>query len=100
MQHVDNADAFVVGRDDNHYLQHGYGRHKCLGQYVSPVILVETLIAILALENLRRPKPREGETPFPLERRFGRLQLDDNNLYAKTFTLEFDSDGSTERYFG
>ncbi|MEP2030664.1 MAG: hypothetical protein ABJI96_18365 [Paracoccaceae bacterium] len=100
MQHIDNADAFVTGRDDKHYLQHGYGRHKCLGQYVSPVILVESLIAVLALENLRRPDPRQGESAFPLERRFGRLQLDDNNLYAKTFTLEFDCGGSTEKHFG
>lgn len=100
MQDTEHADAFIIGRDEKHYLQFGYGRHKCLGQYVSPVILVETLISILALENLRRPQPRQGESGSPLERRFGRLQLDDNNLYARTFTLEFDFDGTTSRYYG
>lgn len=99
MQDIENADAFVIGRDPKHYLHYGFGRHKCLGQYVSPVILVETLIAVLALETLRRPDPLPGDSAFPLERRFGRLQLDDNNLYAKTFTLEFDHGGTTSRYF-
>ncbi len=99
MRDTEHADAFVIGRDDTHYLQFGYGRHKCLGQYVSPVILVETLISVLALQDLRRPQSRPDETPFPLERRFGRLQLDDNNLYAKTFTLEFDYGGTTDKYF-
>ncbi len=99
MQDTNYADAFVIGRDEKHYLQFGYGRHKCLGQYVSPVILVETLISILALDNLRRPEPCGDGSQFPLERRFGRLQLDDNNLYAKTFTLEFDFGGTTDQYF-
>lgn len=99
MQDTEFADAFVIGRDEKHYLQFGYGRHKCLGQHVSPVILVESLISILALENLRRPEPGRNGSPFPLERRFGRLQLDDNNLYAKTFTLEFDFGGTTDQYF-
>lgn len=99
MKDTQNADAFVIGRHEKHYLQHGYGRHKCLGQYVSPVILAESLISILALDNLRRPEPREGERAFPQERRFGRLQLDDGNLYAKTFTLQFDCGGTTEQYF-
>lgn len=37
----------------------------------------------LALENVQRPEPRPGETAFPPERRYGRLQLDDDNLYAE-----------------
>ena len=41
----------------------------------------------------------QGESPFPLERRFGRFQLDDDNLYAQTFTLEFDFGGTTDHYF-
>ena len=100
MKDTENADAFVIGRDEKNYLQHGYGRHKCLGQYVSPVILVESLISILALDNLRRPEPHAGEGAFPHERRFGRLQLDDSNLYAQTFTLQFDRGGTTDQYFG
>ena len=41
-----------------HYLQHGWGRHTCLGQFVSPVIIVESMIAVLGLQDLARPRPR------------------------------------------
>ena len=100
MKDVDQPAAFIVGRDSKHYLQHGYGRHKCLGQYVSPVMMVEALVAILALNNVRRPQSYAGETAFPLERRFGRLQLDENNLYAESFILEFNKCKTTQPYFG
>ena len=33
------------------------------------------------------PRPGAGEPSFPFERRFGRLQLDDQNLYTTTFSL-------------
>ena len=99
MQDLAQSGAFIIGRDDSAYLQHGYGRHKCLGQYVSPVIMVESLIAVLGLEGLQRPEARPGESAFPLERRFGRLQLDDNNLYAESFTLGFDPGGTTAKYY-
>ena len=49
-------------------------------QYVSPVIIVETIIALFGLLDLRRPEPGPGEASFPPDRRFGRLQFDDNNL--------------------
>ena len=100
MQDLTQPNAFILGRDDSAYLQHGYGRHKCLGQYVSPVIMVESLIAVLALEGLKRPEARPGEQAFPLERRFGRLQLDEGNLYAESFTLAFDPSGTTAKYYG
>ncbi len=100
MQDLMQPNAFILGRDDSAYLQHGYGRHKCLGQYVSPVIMVESLIAVLALEGLKRPEARPGEQAFPLERRFGRLQLDEGNLYAESFTLAFDPSGTTAKYYG
>ena len=99
MQDVDQPGSFIIGRDSKAYLHYGYGRHKCLGQYVSPVIICEALVSILCLENIRRPKPNPGETAFPLERRFGRFQLDENNLYAKSFVLEFDDEGDTRRYY-
>jgi hypothetical protein len=63
------------------------------------VIIVESMAAVLALQDLRRPEPRAGETSFPLERRFGRLQLDDQNLYAKTFSVEFTDSGSTRTFW-
>jgi hypothetical protein len=66
---------------------------------VSPVIIVETAIALLGLQDLRRPEARPGESAFPLERRLGRLQLDDQNLYAKTFSLRFTDAGTTRRFW-
>jgi hypothetical protein len=55
--------------------------------------------AVLALEGLQRPEPRPGERSFPLERRFGRMQLDDNNLYATTFSLQFSDSGTTRQFY-
>lgn len=91
MQDIEQPSAFILGRTSDCYLQYGFGRHKCLGQYVSPILISEALIALLPLKNLRRPAPKPDESAFPLEGRFGRLQLDQDNLYAKTFSLAFDS---------
>ncbi len=49
------------------YLQHGYGRHKCLGRYASEITMRESLRALL----------RVG----PLDRRSD-LELDAQGLYA------------------
>ena len=66
---------------------------------MSPVIIVESMIVMLALQDLSRPEPREGERAFPLERRFGRLQLDDDNLYATTFSLRYADSGTTPLFW-
>jgi hypothetical protein len=95
MRDVPDADAFILDRPREHYLQYGWSRHTCLGQHVSPVIIVESMIAVLGLQDLSRPDPGEGESAFPFERRFGRLQLDDQNLYATTFSLRFADTGTT-----
>jgi cytochrome P450 len=99
MKHVPEPDAFILDRPREHYLQHGWSRHTCLGQHVSPVISVESMIALLGLQDLARPEPRRGESSFPFERRFGRLQLDDQNLYATTFSLRFADAGTTRRFW-
>jgi cytochrome P450 len=99
MKDVPEPDAFILNRPPEHYLQYGWGRHTCLGQYVSPVIIVETMVALLALEDLRRPAPAAGETAAPFERRTGHLQLDDQNLYATTFMLQFTDSGSTRQFY-
>ena len=66
---------------------------------MSPVIIVETLISLLGLQDLRRAEPGAGESSFPLERRFGRLQFDDQGLYATTFSLRFSDEGTTRRFW-
>jgi hypothetical protein len=99
MRDVPEPDAFILDRPREHYLQYGWSRHTCLGQFVSPVIIVESMIAMLGLQDLSRPEPRAGEAAFPLERRYGRLQLDDHNLYAATFTLQFADSGSTQLFW-
>ena len=99
MKDVPEPDAFILDRPREHFLQYGWGRHTCLGQYVSPVIIVESMIALLGLQGLTRPLPRAGETTVPFERRFGRVQLDDQNLYATTFSLRFADSGTTRLYW-
>ena len=99
MQDVPEPDAFILDRPREHYLHYGWKRHTCLGQYVSPVIIVESMIAVLGLQDLARPAPGAGEAAFPFERRFGRLQLDDQNLYATTFSLRFSDSGTTRLFW-
>ena len=99
MRDIPEPDAFILDRPRQHYLQYGWNRHTCLGQYVSPVIIVESMIAVFGLQDLSRPEPRAGETAFPFERRFGRLQLDDQNLYASTFSLRFVDSGTTRLFW-
>ncbi|HKE84640.1 MAG TPA: hypothetical protein VKB50_12845 [Vicinamibacterales bacterium] len=98
MRDVHEADAFILDRPRHHYLQYGWDRHTCLGRHVSPVIVVESMIVLLGLQDLSRPDAGPGEPAFPVERRFGRLQLDDQNLYATTFSLRF-ADAGTTRLF-
>jgi hypothetical protein len=99
MRDVPEADAFVLDRPRQHHLHYGWDRHTCLGQYVSPVIIAESVAAIFALQDVSRPPARAGERAFPLERRFGRLQLDDDNLYATTFSLQFADAGTTQLFW-
>jgi len=99
MRDVPEPDAFILDRPREHYLHYGWSRHTCLGQYVSPVIIVESMIALLGLQDLTRPEPGAGESSFPLERRFGRLQLDEQNLYATTFSLQFADSGTTRLFW-
>jgi cytochrome P450 len=99
MKDVPEPHAFVLNRAPGASMPYGSGRHTCLGQFVSPAIIVESMVALLALEGLQRPEPNAGEPAFPLERRLGRLQLDDNNLYATTFSLQFADAGTTRECY-
>jgi hypothetical protein len=99
MRDLPEPEAFILDRPREHYLQYGWGRHTCLGQHVSPVIIVESMVALLGLQDLTRPQPRPGEPSVPFERRFGRFQLDDQNLYAATFSLQFADSGTTRLFW-
>jgi len=99
MKDVPEPGAFRLDRPREHWLSYGWNRHTCLGQHVSPVIIIESMAAVLGLQDIGRPEPNAGEPSFPLERRFGRLQLDDQNLYAKTFSLRFSDSGTTRQFW-
>jgi cytochrome P450 len=99
MKDVPEPDAFMLDRPLEHYPHYGWGRHACLGQHVSAMVIVETMTALLGLEGLARPAARPGEPSFPFERRHGRLQLDEENLYATSFVLEFSDSGTTRQFW-
>lgn len=56
------------------YLQHGYGRHKCLGRYASEITMQESLRAMLRLGSLER---------------CSELEMDEQNLYAMSLQVGF-----------
>lgn len=56
------------------YLQHGYGRHKCLGRYASEITLQESLRAILRLGDITRQSE---------------VIMDGQNNYPVSFTIRF-----------
>ena len=56
------------------YLQHGYGRHKCLGRYASEITMQESLRAMLRLGSLERR---------------GELEMDEENWFALSFKIGF-----------
>lgn len=56
------------------YLQHGYGRHKCLGRYASEITMRESLRALLRLGRLER---------------LSALEMDEQGLYAVSLRVGF-----------
>jgi cytochrome P450 len=56
------------------YLQHGFGRHKCLGRYASELTMRESLRALLRLGSLERRSE---------------LEMDEQGLYAVTLRVAF-----------
>jgi cytochrome P450 len=56
------------------YLQHGFGRHKCLGRYASELTMRESLRALLRLGALERRSE---------------LQMDEHGLYAVSLRVAF-----------
>jgi cytochrome P450 len=60
------------------YLQHGFGRHKCLGRYASELTMRESLRALLRLGRLERRSP---------------LEMDEQGLYAVRLRVGFTEGG-------
>jgi cytochrome P450 len=56
------------------YLQHGYGRHKCLGRYASEITMRESLRGLLRLGQLARRSE---------------LKMDEQNLYPESLRIGF-----------
>lgn len=56
------------------YLQHGFGRHKCLGRYASEITMQESLRAILRLGDIKR---QSG------------VIMDKQNLYPASLIISF-----------
>ena len=54
------------------YLQHGFGRHKCLGRYASEITMQESARALLRLGALAR---------------CSELEMDEQNLYAASLRI-------------
>lgn len=54
------------------YLQHGYGRHKCLGRYASEITMRESLRALLRLGRLERRSA---------------LEMDKQGLYVESLRI-------------
>ncbi len=62
------------------YLQHGFGRHKCLGRYASELTMRESLRALLRLGRLERR---------------GELEMDEQGLYAVSLRVGFGEDAAS-----
>ena len=66
MKDVPEPDAFILDRPREHYLHYGWNRHTCLGQYVSPVIIVESMVALLGLQDLSTARAASRRTVVPI----------------------------------
>jgi cytochrome P450 len=76
MRDIDDADKFLVNRPRESYIQHGYGRHRCLGQYFSNVITIETIKRVF--------KNASPEAPV----KKSKLEMDEINLYPVRYSIE------------
>lgn len=62
------AGTFCIDRPAHHYMHFGYGRHSCLGDQVSQVMVPETVKRLLKLPGLRPAAPIDKRGgPWPEE---------------------------------
>jgi cytochrome P450 len=72
--YLGNTDRAREAPQSQLYLQHGYGRHKCLGRYASEITMRESLRALLRLKHLQRR---------------GTLEMDEQRLYPSSLRIGF-----------
>lgn len=72
--YLHDKDRAREARQSQLYLQHGYGRHKCLGRYASEIAMRESLRALLRLGQLERRSA---------------LEMDEDSLYAVSLRIGF-----------
>lgn len=80
MKDMDDSEKFITDREERkYYIHHGYGRHRCLGQYISPLMTVESVRAIFSYDETKKI---EG------------LEMDDRGLYATKLTISVTGNNS------
>ena len=99
MRDVPEPDAFVLDRPREHYLQYGWGRHTCLGQYVSPVIIVESMIALLGLQDLSRPEPAGGRAGVSLRAALRPAAARRSESLRDDLHIQFADEGTTQQFW-
>ena len=68
MKESPDSEQFIINREERKfYIHHGIGRHRCLGQYISPLMTIESMRAIFAYDEVEKI---EG------------LDMDERGLYA------------------
>jgi hypothetical protein len=68
MKDTPDSVQFVTNREERKfYIHHGIGRHRCLGQYISPLMTIESMRAIFAYDSVEKVES---------------LELDERGLYA------------------
>ncbi|MGH8573699.1 MAG: cytochrome P450, partial [Gammaproteobacteria bacterium] len=72
--YLSNGDRAREAPQSQTYLQHGYGRHVCLGRYASEITMRESLRALLRLGQLQR---------------LSGLEMDEQGIYAVSLRVGF-----------
>jgi cytochrome P450 len=68
---------FRTGRPTYQYLHFGWGQHRCFGQYISQVQIVEIVRSLLVLNGIRRAAGPEGSLVY-------------EGIFPARFSVEFE----------
>ncbi len=74
MKDTPDSEKFITDREERKfYIHHGVGRHRCLGQYISPLMTIESMRAIFAYDTVEKVES---------------LEMDARGLYATKLKLK------------